>query len=108
MGTLLGAVFGYVFRGMTGSEGFREMVESARALGNSSEFDSLVRSARSHAGFMIRDVSSKLSAQADSIAEVLTSDSLPVDRAEPADWEAWPPPGKRDRPFSDDVSWPNG
>jgi hypothetical protein len=107
MGTLLGAVVGYVFRGMSGSEGFRDMVDSARAVGSSREFESLVRSARSHASFVLRDVTSRLSEQADSIAEALSAEAPSADRAEPADWETWPPPGRSERPFPDEMSWPN-
>jgi hypothetical protein len=106
MGTLVGAMFGYLFRGMTGSEGFNDMVESARAVANSREFDSLVQSAKLHASFMIRDVSERLSEQAGYLADVLSKDAPSVARAEPADWERWPPPRKQGRPFADDLSWP--
>lgn len=108
MGTLLGAVFGYVFRGMSGSEGFREVVESARAVKNSREFDSLVQSAKLHASHMVKDVSARLSEHGDQIAEVLSQGATPGGRGEAADWEAWPPQPRPTRPFSDDVTWPRG
>ena len=106
MGTLLGAVFGYVFRGMSGSEGFHEMVESARAVKNSREFESLVQSAKLHASHMVKDVSARLSEHGGQIAEALSQGVTPGVRAEAADWEAWPPKLRPTRPFSDDANWP--
>jgi hypothetical protein len=109
MGTLFGTVLGYVLRGTTGSEGFDKVVGSARAVGSSREFQSLVQAAKSHAGFMIKDLSAALSKHADQVAEVLTGESEATASAAPADWEEWPPPprGSR-RPFPDDVKWPDG
>ncbi len=106
MGTLFGAVFGYMLRGTTESEGFREMMESALAVKGSPEFENLLRSARSHAGFMIRDLTERLSQQADHIADALTADTPAPAKAQPAAWEVWPPARKHGRPFSDDPSWP--
>ena len=47
MGTLLGTVFGYLLRGTTGSEGFEQMLGSAREVGSSREFQNLVQAAKS-------------------------------------------------------------
>ena len=106
MGTLFGAMFGYMFRGMTGSEGFNEVVQSVRAVASSQEFGNLVQSAKLHASSMIRDVTESLSEQGGYLADALSKDVSPAARAEPADWEQWPPPRTRDRPFSDELSWP--
>lgn len=108
MGTLFGALFGYMLRGTTGSEGFQQMVESAQAVRTSPEFENLLRAAKSHAGFMIKDLSERLSQHADQVADVLTGDAPAAANAEPADWEAWPPPsGPKGRP-SEELHWPRG
>jgi hypothetical protein len=106
MGTLFGAMFGYMFRGMTGSEGFNEVVDSARAVAGSREFDSLVQAAKLHASSIIRDVTERLSEQGGYLADALSKDASSAARAEPADWEQWPPPGTRGRPFSGELRWP--
>jgi hypothetical protein len=107
MGTLFGAMFGYVFRGMTGSEGFNQVLESARAVASSREFDSLVQSAKLHASSIIRDVTETLSEQGGYLADALSKNASPAARSEPADWEQWPPPGTRGgRSFTDELRWP--
>lgn len=109
MGTLLGTVFGYLLRGTTGSEGFEQMVGSARAVGSSREFQNLVQAAKSHAGFMIKDVSATLARHADQVADALTGGASATASAAPADWEEWPRPPRGDgRPFSEDLKWPDG
>ena len=108
METMFGVLLGYVLRGTTGSEGFREVMESARAVTGSREFQSLVDATRSHAAQVIRDLSESLSQNAGHVAYVVGG-GAPTDAAvEPAEWEAWPPsPRTQSRPFSDDLPWPD-
>ena len=106
MSTLLGALLGYVLRGTTGSQGFQEMVESTRAVTSSPEFENMVRAARSHVAFMIKDLTETLSRHGDHLADVLTAEQSTAAVAQPADWETWPPPTSRHpRPFSDELEW---
>ena len=107
METLFGVVFGYVLRGTTGSEGFREVVESVRSVTGTPEFRNMIGATKSHAAHMLRDLSASLSQSADSIANVLTAGMPAGGEPEPAEWETWPPSTrKHPRPFPDDLSWP--
>lgn len=106
MQTLFGVVFGYVLRGTTGSEGFREVVDSVRAVTGTPQFQNMVDATKTHAAHMIRDLSESLSNGADQLANVLTAGVSAAGKAEPAEWESWPPPRKHSRPFSEDPSWP--
>lgn len=109
METLLGVVLGYVLRGTTGSEGFRELVESARSVTATDQFQSFVLAARSHAAHVIKDLSDSLSQTADQVAGALGGEAAGAAAgAEPAEWEVWPPADRRHgRPFPDDVTWPD-
>ena len=107
METLFGVLLGYVLRGTTGSDGFREVVESAKAVTGSQEFQSLIQATKSHAAHVMRDLSESLAQGADQLADVLSAGAT-VGEVEPAEWEAWPPATRRHpRPFSDDAPWPN-
>ena len=107
METMFGVVLGYVLRGTTGSEGFREFVESARSVTGTPEFQNMVQAAKSHAANIVRDLSETLSQGADQLADALAAGVPNAGKVEPADWESWPPaPRKHPRPFSDEVAWP--
>ena len=107
MQTLFGVVFGYVLRGTTGSEGFQEVVDSVRAVTGTREFQNMVDATKTHAAHMLRDLTESLSQGADQLANVLTAGIPAGGKAEPAEWEKWPPQTrKHPRPFSDDPSWP--
>ena len=103
METLFGVVFGYVLRGTTESEGFREVVETVRAVTGTREFQNMIEATKSHAAHVLRDLSESLSQSADQLANVLTAGMPAGGTAEPAEWERWPSPiGKHSRPFSDE------
>ena len=108
METMFGVLFGYMLRGTTGSEGFREFVDSARAVTGTPEFRSMVDAAKAHAATVIRDVTEQLSNNAGHLADALVAGQPAGAQVEPAEWEAWPPaPRKHDRPFSDEIPWPD-
>jgi hypothetical protein len=107
METMFGVVLGYVLRGTTGSQGFRELVDSARAVTGTREFQNMLDAAKSHAAHVVKDLSETLSQGADQLADVLTAGVPAGGAVEPAEWESWPPgPRRQSRPFSDDVTWP--
>jgi hypothetical protein len=108
METMFGVMLGYVLRGTTGSQGFRELVDSARAVTGTREFQNMMHAARSHAAHVVKDLTETLSQGADQLADVLTAGGPAAGAVEPAEWESWPPPPRRQsRPFPDDVAWPN-
>jgi hypothetical protein len=108
METMFGVLLGYILRGTTGSEGFRDLVDSAKSVTGTQEFQNMIHAAKSHAAHVVRDVSETLSQGADQLADVLTAGIPAGGAVEPAEWETWPPPTrKQSRPFSEDVTWPD-
>lgn len=73
MDTLFGIMFGYVLRGTTESEGFREIRDTVERITDTDEFRSFVGAVKDHARVLLRDLSNNLSQHADHFSEAIAS-----------------------------------
>lgn len=65
MGILLAFAVGYVVGARSGAEGYREVVDSLKAVRDSEEFHAFLRAMRSHASFTLQDLGVRLGDGAD-------------------------------------------
>ena len=56
MGLVLAFIVGYVIGAWDGSDALDEVIDAAKAVAASQEFDDLVRALRSHAGHVLQEV----------------------------------------------------
>ncbi len=60
MGLVLAFIAGYVIGARDGSDALDEVIDAARAVAASQEFDDLVRALRSHAGHVLQEVGRRI------------------------------------------------
>ncbi len=60
MGLVLAFVAGYVIGARDGSEALDEVIDAAKALAASQEFDDLVRALRAHVGHVLQEVGRRI------------------------------------------------
>ncbi len=60
MGLVLAFIAGYVIGARDGSDALDEVIDAAKAVAASQEFDDLVRALRSHAGHVLQEVGKRL------------------------------------------------
>jgi hypothetical protein len=60
MGLVLAFIAGYVIGARDGSDALDEVIDAAKALAASQEFDDLVRALRAHAGHVLQEVGRRL------------------------------------------------
>ena len=60
MGLVLAFIAGYVIGARDGSEALDEVIDAAKALAASQEFDDLVRALRAHAGHVLQEVGRRI------------------------------------------------
>lgn len=87
MGTMLGVVLGYVLRGTTGSAGFNRVVDQAKAVGESPEFQGLVQAVKTHARHTLRDVTATLAQRAEQLSDVFEAEAESPPPTDP--WARW-------------------
>jgi hypothetical protein len=60
MGLVLAFVAGYVIGARDGSEALDEVIDAAKALAASQEFDDLIRALRAHVGHVLQEVGRRI------------------------------------------------
>ncbi len=60
MGLVLAFIAGYVIGARDGSEALDEVIDAAKAVAGSQEFEDLVRALRSHAGHVLQEVGRRI------------------------------------------------
>ena len=60
MGLVLAFIAGYVIGARDGSEALDEVIDAAKAVAASQEFDDLVRALRAHAGHVLQEVGRRI------------------------------------------------
>lgn len=60
MGLVLAFIAGYVIGARDGSEALDEVIDAAKAVASSQEFEDLVRALRAHAGHVLQEVGRRI------------------------------------------------